>query len=55
VVRVLVERPLWKGTGEETLRMIKAQIGEYLGEDDTEPVEDDWRRGETGSNQGADV
>jgi FlaA1/EpsC-like NDP-sugar epimerase len=36
----------------ETNAIIEVQIGEYLGEDDMERLEDDWRRGEGGVSSG---
>ncbi len=33
-----------ENTGDELLRIIEVQIGDYLGEDDIERLDDDWRR-----------
>lgn len=44
-----------ENVGEELLRIIEVQIGDYLGEDDIERLEDDWRRSETPYSQGVNV
>ncbi len=39
-----------ENVGEKVLRIIEVQIGDYLGEDDIERLEDDWRRDEDTGN-----
>jgi mannose-1-phosphate guanylyltransferase/mannose-6-phosphate isomerase len=39
-----------ENVGDGLLRIIEVQIGDYLGEDDIERLEDDWRRDEDSGN-----